>query len=657
VSRIQSEFELEPGEERFHRLLDALPTAAYTCDPDGLITYFNARAAELWGRRPKVKDPADRYCGSFKLFATDGSPIRHDQCGMALALRYDRPYPAEEIVIERPDGSRVNVLSHASPIHMRGNAAGHTRGKTTGHADGKTTGAVNILESFTMNEQAHAASLRLAAIVDSSTDAIASKDLHGIVRTWNRGAELMFGYSAAEIIGKPITTIIPIDRRAEEVDVLARIHRGESVNHFETVRQRKDGTLVDISLNVSPIRDDSGVVIGASKIARDITEQKRLQAVLSESDRCKDEFLALLAHELRNPLAPIANALQLVRLARDDPATLERAHGVIDRQLQHLVRLVDDLMDESRLTRNRLALRTERIDLALAVRSAIECTRAAIEAAHHELVVQLPADPIYVDADLVRLAQVFSNLLSNATKYTERGGRILVTATRASGQAVVRVRDTGIGIPAAMRERIFEMFVQVDGSLERSQTGLGIGLSLVRALVELHGGSVEALSDGPGRGSELVVRLPAVSCAPNEDTHADHANAELRSKGGSRVLVVDDNVDSATMLSMILSLRGYDVRTAHDGVEAFEIATAFRPHVAFMDIGLPRLNGYDVARKLRQHPSGANMFLIAVTGWGQADDKRRAREAGFDDHIVKPIDHRRVDELLVEHASASRPRP
>lgn len=636
---IHAALRLDPGEELFRRLLDALPTAAYTCDQDGLITYFNARAAELWGREPKVNDPADRYCGSFKLFAADGSPIRHDQCWMALALRHERAYQAEAIIVERPDGSRINVLAHASPVR----------------ANGKTTGAVNVLVDVTMNKQAHEASLRLAAIVDSSADAIVSKDLNGIVRTWNRAAELMFGYSAAEMVGKSITTIIPTDRRAEETDVLAHVRRGERVDHFETVRQRKDGTLVDISLTVSPIRDDSGVVIGASKIARDITEQKRMQAILSESDRRKDEFLALLAHELRNPLAPIANALQLVRLAREDPATLERAHDVIERQLQHLVRLVDDLMDASRLTRNRLTLRTEPIDLAVAVRSAIESTRAAIEAAHHELIVQLPAEPIYVDADLVRLAQVFSNLLSNATKYTERGGRILVTATRASGQAVVRIRDTGIGIPAEMRERIFEMFMQVDGSLERSQTGLGIGLSLVRALVELHGGSVEAHSDGPGRGSEFVVRLPAVSCAPNEDVHADDPNAELRSNDGSRALVVDDNVDSATMLSMILSRRGYDVRMAHDGVEAFEIATAFRPHVALMDIGLPRLNGYDVARKLRQHPSGANMFLIAVTGWGQDDDKRRAREAGFDDHIVKPIDHRRVNELLVRHASESRP--
>ncbi len=621
----------ESPETLFRSLLESLPAAAYMCDRDGLITYFNARAAEVWGRRPALNDERDRYCGSQRLFSVDGVPIAHDRCWMALALQHDRSYQAQEIVIERPDGSRINVLAHASPVHV----------------NGEITGAVNILIDFTEKRREHEASLRLSSIVDSSSDAIASKDLNGIVLTWNRAAESMFGYTASEMIGRSITTIIPPERLSEEAEVLGHIRRGEKIDHFETVRRRKDGTPIDISLTVSPIRDDTGRVIGASKIARDITERKRVEALLRESDRRKEEFLAMLAHELRNPLAPIANALQIAQMVREDPKALEHAHGVIQRQLKNLVRLVDDLMDASRITRNKLHLRRERMDLALALRSAVESARSSIESAQQELVIHQPAEPIYVDGDSVRLAQVFSNLLNNAAKYTERGGRITVSVNLEASEVVVRVRDTGIGIPREMCDKIFDMFVQIDGSLERSQGGLGIGLSLVRALVELHGGTVRARSDGAGRGSEFVVRLPTLDGAAPHERRAIADGSAASSGTKQRVLVVDDNEDSAHTLATILTLRGHEVRIANDGVEAVELAIAFAPDIAFMDIGLPRLNGYEVARRLREHPTGKHTFMVAVTGWGHDEDKRRAFEAGFDHHMVKPIDHAQLHALLM----------
>jgi PAS domain S-box-containing protein len=610
--------------------LNVLPAPAYTCDESGLITAFNEGAAELWGRRPKLNDPADRYCGSHEMFAADHTPLERDRCRLALALRGERAEQAEEILIGRPDGSLVNVLAYASPIYV----------------NKKLAGAIGILVEIAATRGLHAASRRLAAIVDSSSDAIVSKDLQGTVLTWNHAAEVMFGYAASEIVGKSITLIIPEERADEEFQVLSSIRRGETVDHFETVRQRKDGSFLDISLTVSPIRDETGRVIGASKIARDISERKRLDALLRDSDRRKEEFLALLSHELRNPLAPIRNALELARDSRKDSSTLELAHEVIDRQLSHLIRLVDDLMDASRLTRNELQLRRERVDLASAIRTAIESTRSLMESAHHELSIELPGAPVEVNGDPVRLAQVFSNLLSNAAKYTDPGGAISIALAREGTYGVVRVSDNGIGIPEDMLESIFDMFTQVDRSLERSRSGLGIGLSLVRTLVELHGGSVSASSRGTGAGSEFSVRLPAFARSGADKPGADHDSTRTRAESGCRVLVVDDNVDSAETMAMTLKLRGHTVCTAYDGLEAVDLAISFRPQIALIDIGLPRLNGYEVARRLREHPCGRGLFLSAMTGWGQEEDKARAREAGFDHHMVKPVDHAQLKALL-----------
>jgi signal transduction histidine kinase/ActR/RegA family two-component response regulator len=381
-------------------------------------------------------------------------------------------------------------------------------------------------------------------------------------------------------------------------------------------------------------------------------ERLRLIGRLQEADRRKNEFLATLAHELRNPLAPIRNGLQLLALAGDNRATREQARTMMERQVRQMVRLIDDLLDLSRITRNRLELRTERVELAAVVQSAVEASRPLIESFSHELTVTLPAEPVYLNADLHRLAQVLSNLLNNAAKYTNRGGRIALTAWLEGGAVVLSVKDNGIGIPAEHLPRLFEMFSQVDSALERSQGGLGIGLSLVKGLIGMHGGSVEAMSDGPGTGSTFIVRLPVLVGSPASSRNGEQpptgAGGPARGSAGCRILVVDDNRDSAESLALLLRLAGHEIQAAHDGLEAVEAAGWFRPDVVLLDIGLPKLNGYEAARRIREEPWGREMVLVALTGWGQDEDKHRAQEAGFDHHLTKPVDPTALQSLLTD---------
>jgi signal transduction histidine kinase/CheY-like chemotaxis protein len=373
---------------------------------------------------------------------------------------------------------------------------------------------------------------------------------------------------------------------------------------------------------------------------------RRFQAeqALLDADRRKDEFLATLAHELRNPLAPVRNAVQLLHMKGPAIPELQWARDVIDRQMQQMTRLIDDLMDVSRISRGRIELKRERVCLATAVHGAVETTRPLIEQYQHELTVQLPPQPVYLDADLTRLAQVFANLLNNAVKYTDRRGAIRLTAECQGNEVVVTIKDSGIGIPRDKLHVVFELFAQVEGALERSQGGLGIGLSLVKRLVEMHGGSIEARSEGWGAGSEFVVRLPI---AEGQRGAAEPGSEEPElSASGLRVLVVDDNRDAAHSLETMMQLMGNEACTAYDGESAVQAADEFRPDVILLDIGLPKLNGYEVCRRIRQQPWGERMTVIALTGWGQDDDKRRAKDAGFDHHLVKPVDPRRIIELL-----------
>jgi signal transduction histidine kinase/CheY-like chemotaxis protein len=497
------------SETEFRRLLERLPAGAYTCDTDGLITYFNQHAVDLWGREPKLNDPLDRFCGSFRLFASDGAPLRHDKCWMALALHTAKGYNGQEIIIERPDGQRLTVLAHANPI-----------------------------------------------------------------------------------------------------------------------------------------RDESGKLIGAVNVLVDISDRKRIEDALREADRSKNEFLATLAHELRNPLAPLRNAVQVLRMQDTHSPDAQWAIEVIERQTQQMTRLVDDLLDVSRITRNRLELRRERVALENVLRVAVETSRPLIDAAGHELTLKLPDQPLYLDADLTRLAQVVSNLLNNAAKYTEHRGHITLNAERQGSDAVIAVRDDGVGIPAEMLSRIFDMFTQVDHSVSRSQGGLGIGLTLVKRLVELHGGSIEAFSDGPGKGSEFVLRLPVLIESPQRLDPASRDDGRTHAASSLRVLVVDDSRDSANTMAMLLRITGNTVRTAYDGEEAVAAAAEFKPDVVLLDIGMPKVNGYEAAEHLRRQRGGDSVVLIALTGWGQEDDKQRSKEAGFDHHMVKPVEPKALLQLL-----------
>ena len=386
-----------------------------------------------------------------------------------------------------------------------------------------------------------------------------------------------------------------------------------------------------------------GTVADITERKRSEQEREQLVARLREQEQRKDEFLAILAHELRNPLAPIRNGLQLMKLATGDIKAVEQARAMMERQVGHMVRLIDDLLDLSRISRGTMELKRERVELAVMLRNAVETSRPLLDQMGHQLSLELPAGPLYLDGDTTRLAQVVSNLLSNSAKYTERGGRIRLGAKQSGSEVVLTVEDNGVGIPAHMLSRVFEMFTQVDRSLEGSKGGLGIGLSLVRRLVELHGGSVLAHSDGPGRGSAFVVRLPVLASL-----------ADSRQEGGAveppgapprrRILVVDDNRDAADSLAELLALMGHQTQTAYDGLEALAVAAVFKPDVTLLDIGMPKLNGYETCRRMRQQAWGENMVLYALTGWGQDADQQRSQAAGFDAHLVKPVN---FDDLKV----------
>jgi PAS domain S-box-containing protein len=390
-----------------------------------------------------------------------------------------------------------------------------------------------------------------------------------------------------------------------------------------------------------------GVVCYFSDISRHVLQRR----ALAESDRRKNEFMAVLAHELRNPLAPLRSALQVMKLAPWDRRVVEDARLMMERQVALLVRLIDDLMDMSRINRGKVVLRREPMDIADAVRLAAETSRPEMEARGQAFVVEAPEARLPVHADLSRLAQIFANLLNNAAKYSEPGGRVTLAVSREGGEAVVRIRDTGIGIPAAMLPRVFDLFTQVDRSLEKAQGGLGIGLSLVKGFVEMHGGTIEAASDGEGTGSEFTVRLPMIGAAGAAGAATPDPIAEIAAPAQDpvarrRVLIVDDNRDAAVSLARLLDCMGNETQTAADGLEALGLAETFRPDLVMLDIGMPRLSGYDTARRIREQPWGRSMVLVALSGWGQEEDRRRSRDAGFDSHLVKPLEPDAMEKLL-----------
>jgi PAS domain S-box-containing protein len=946
-ARRRAEEALRKQSEWLRVTLASIGDAVISTDAEGLVTFMNRVAETLtgWSQTEAVGRPIAEV---FHIInertrqQAENPSLRALREGTIVGL-------ANHTVLIARDGTERPVDDSAAPMRDE---------------SGTTLGTVLVFRDVSERKRAEEAHARLAAIVESSEDAIVSKTLDGVIRSWNAGAERLFGYTAAEAIGKLITLIIPPERHDEERAILAKLRCGQRIQHFETVRVARDGRRLDISLTVSPIRDDEGHIIGASKIARDITERAaaaralaenrarldyavrlsgvgfwycdlpfnelvwdervkehfwlpadarvtietfydrlhpddreptrqaieasileqapydvhyrtvdpatgaikwlralggstyaadgtptrfdgvtvdittqkvdevrlaralerereqgrqfqqvadaaltihsagsldcilrcvaeearrmlgarravasltgggdwsqaistvvlsekdggsrgyeaqptgdgidslvcrtnrplrltraelaahsawrnsspeagllpppqgclaapfvsrggknlglilladkqegeftendeailvqlahlasvaienaRLYSELREQDRRKDEFLALLAHELRNPLAPLRNGLQVIRLAEEDRNAVAQARSMMERQLGHMVRLIDDLLDISRISRNKIELRRSRLLLGDVISSAVETVRPMIEAAGHELTIALPSEPIVLEADLTRLAQVFGNLLTNSARYTPPGGHILLVAERQGADAFVSVRDNGIGIPAESLRSIFDMFSQVDRSIERSTGGLGIGLALVKGLVEMHGGTVAAESAGMGKGSKFTVRLPALEGYPERRIEDGSQGRPEASAPRRRILVVDDNRDSATSMAMMLRLTGNDVRLAHDGAEALQVAAAFQPQVILMDLGMPRLNGYDATRQIRERPWGQSITIIALTGWGQEGDKVRSQEAGCDGHLVKPVNLLDLEKLLTELGSNSR---
>jgi PAS domain S-box-containing protein len=467
----------------------------------------------------------------------------------------------------------------------------------------------------------------------------------GQVGSWNVGARRIQGYASEEILGRHIATFYtPEDLAQGKPQRLldeARIHGRATDDGW---RVRSDGTRFWASVVITGLYNADGALRGYAKVTQDLTQRRRIE-VLEETTRRVNEFLAMLAHELRSPLAPIRNAVSLMHARHIEDPTVQWSRDVIERQTAHLGRLVDDLLDVSRITSGRLTLQRERLDLAVVFERAVEASRPLVEERHHTLEVRVPEKAIWVEGDLIRLSQVVLNLLNNAAKYTPEHGRIWLSADLEQGLAVIRVRDSGAGIPPDLRTKIFDLFMQGARTLDRSDGGLGIGLTLVERLVALHGGSVEATSEGPGKGSEFTVRLPAV-VAPRTDA-SDGASGEARAtRVGRRVLVVDDNRDSTESMSMLLSAWGHDARSARDGTEALGLAAEFQPEVVLLDIGLPGMDGYEVARRLHALPGLRNAVLIAMTGYGQEEDRMRSREAGFARHLVKPADPASLRVLL-----------
>jgi PAS domain S-box-containing protein len=786
--------------------LASIGDAVIATDDQGRISFLNSVAESLIGTT--AQDATGRALRDvFHIINERTRAPVDDPC--ARVLQTGRVVGlANHTVLISKDGRERPIDDSAAPIKDK---------------DGKVLGVVLIFRDATEHRGAQEANERLAAIVEHSGDAIIGKRLDGTITSWNAGAQRLYGFEPSEAIGQPIAMIVPPDRRNEQEEILARLRRGEHIERLETVRQRKDGTRIDVSITVSPIKNSYGEVIGASKIARDISAQKRAREILQRSeemarflgdastsvaalvdvessmqrlvrlcadwfadwcvfylvdeqrriqpiarahcdpqkdsllselttryphdwrdssilarvlsdgapeclpdippslydsakdarhgqlidelapksmivvplesrgrpigvlelarsgqrprftsadfeiaqelarraataldnyhlyeelrraDRQKDDFLAMLAHELRNPLAAIDYATRLASISPDQAAN---ASEIIHRQVRQLVRLIEDLLDVSRITRDKIELKREPIDAATLLNRAAGTARPTIDEHKHQLVIEAAPEEMPLFADPTRAEQIVVNLLTNAAKYTPEGGHITLQAFPDGDHIVIRVKDTGIGIPVEMLPRVFELFTQVNPQIDRSKGGLGIGLTVVRKLTEMHGGSISATSEGLGRGSEFTVRLPRDKDRVGKDVCPAPVEAGLRH--GLRVLVVEDNVDTARSMSLLLDKAGCATKIAHDGVAALEAADSFQPEVVLLDIGLPGLDGYQVASRLRANAKHSGVQLIAVSGYGKEQDQQRSKVAGFDQHLVKPVDFNALLAMLAK---------
>lgn len=612
--------------------LSSIGDAVITTDGEGRVTFLNPVAETLTGwTQEAVGQPLD---GVIRLFNEDSrQPVEVPTVG---ALREGRTHKlADHSLLVAKNGSEHSISDSAALIS---------------NDKGEIAGLVLVFRDITerrKTERSLAKSLAYAGdIIATLREPFVVLDADLRVKTANRSFYKAFHVSKGETenclvydLGNGQWDIPGLRKLLDEV-----LTRNKTVHDFEVEHVFPNLGRKTMLLNARPFPPDSKHPELILLAVEDVSALRERADELAEASRNKDEFLATLAHELRNPLAPIRNAVQYLGMEGLTERDMKAGRDIISRQVTVMVRLIDDLLDMSRISRNKLDIRKQRIELAEVVESAVEGSRPLIRQCGHELTVSLPTQPIHLDADAVRLTQVFLNLLINAAKFTKPGGHIWLTAVKEGSDVVASVRDNGIGITGDMLPRIFEMFTQVDRSLERSQGGLGIGLTLVRRLVEMHDGTVEAHSSGPDQGSEFIVRLPLIPSPLEPPPNNDGLRASAL--GGSRILVVDDNRDSADSLGMLLRLKGNEIRTAYDGIEAVQSAETFRPELVLLDIGLPKLNGYEVARRIRQQPWGRDVILVALTGWGQDEDRRRSKEAGFNFHLVKPVELSALEKLL-----------
>lgn len=641
------------------RLIEQLPVAAYVCAaPSGKIVRFNAKAAELWGRAPKIGDDAEKICGAHRIFQLDGTPIPAGKIPMLDVLREGVVIRDREVIVERPDGSRIFVAVNIDPI--------------LNHA-GDVIGAINVFLDISERKLAERQSQQLLDIIHAEFERLSRFFEHSpafmavlrgpqhIYEKANKRYLSMIGRQ--DILGLRVADVLPELEGQGFIAKLDQVYRTRQSFVGQELRvtlSDETGTRHEKIVDVvyEPLFNHNGEANRILVHGLDLTTHKQMEAELQRraeesalSDRKKDEFIALLAHELRNPLAPIRNGLQVLALAGDKPEISTQVRDMMNRQLNHMVRLIDDLLDVSRMNRNKLFLRKSRVSLAEAMNHSLEATRPALDASGHELVVQLPPDDLYLDADLTRLAQVFGNLISNSIKYTEPGGRIWFATEVHGDEVMVSVSDNGIGIPTDALPNLFDMFSQVHGR-ERAAAGLGIGLALVRNLVEMHGGRVTAESQGTGRGSCFRVYLPLPQTVDLAEPTIFPAQ-QAEPPPGARVLVVDDNRDACASLAMLLEITGNTVCSAHDGLEAVKMAEAFRPQLILMDIGMPMLDGYEATRRIRAQSWAADTTIIALTGWGQERDRQRSQDAGCDGHLVKPVSRADLDAVLQGLAARS----
>ena len=654
----RAEADLRASEGRFRAAVGLVSSIVWTSDAQGMMLGEQASWADFTGQNQQ----SYQGHGWFKCLHPDD--IQPTLDAWKQSVQEMKVFEFEHRVCRRDNKWRICSV-RAVPVFDN---------------VGRLVEWVGVHADITKQRQAQAkvkaSEVRYRRLFESAKDGILILDAQtATITDANPFITDMLGYAHEQFIGKELWQIGLFEDVEASKSAMRKLQEEGYIRYDDLPLKTQTGRHINVEFVSNIYREDGETVIQCN--IRDITERKLLEhnlreqsSKLSLADRRKDEFLATLAHELRNPLAPIRNGLQIMKRSANDPVAVGNTLDMMERQLSQMVHLVDDLLDISRISLGKLDLRIQRIELADILNNAVETSRSLINVGKHKLTVVIPPQPVFLDADMTRLGQVFSNLLNNAAKYSEEGGHIELTAVLQDTQVVVSVIDTGVGISPDMLPKIFEMFTQIDRSLEKAQGGLGIGLCLVRQLVELHGGSVQARSKGHGQGSEFMVVLPAVvpqakpvnllveSPVQLPLDSSTPLQAALGQKppvafdktsnlpGQRRILVADDNLDSADSLAMFLSMLGNDVRTASDGLQAVSVAAQFKPDVILLDIGMPRLNGYDACRRIRAQPWAVRPFIIALTGWGQTEDRRHSLEAGFDHHLVKPMDPAVLEELL-----------